>query len=175
MKKLFSTLLLAALLPSAVAWAQDETVPASTLKQYEQVVLRLHDGTVYELPIDTASVINSYYDNVQRQYVVDVHTAGDIWQFGRSEIATMKFLEYIVSIDKVKMDDDHTKPVVLRDGHLEFSPAAIGDRVRIYDVAGHQVRSFRLDSSSLTFDLHDLPQGIYVVRVKQTTLKIMNL
>lgn len=174
MKKLFSTLLLAALLPSAVVWAQDESVPASTLKQYEQVVLRLHDGTVYELPIDTASVINSYYDIVQHQYVVDVHTAGDIWQFGRSEIATMKFIEYVVSIDQIMADDVHAKSVILHKGKLEFAASLDGAEARIYDVSSHLVKSFYV-ASPYSFDLAALPKGVYIVQVKNATLKFMNI
>lgn len=73
-----------------------------------------------------------------------------------------------------RMCDDQTK-VFATDGalHIEISPRVFGTTLHIYNLAGVNVLSQRLQNAQMTIDANKLPQGQYIVVIAGKTFKVI--
>ena len=174
MKKRIS-LLIVSLGFAIIGWANDD------VKMYSHVYLKLHDGNTYEIPIEHGSQIYSYARGTGKNtyFVVDVTGKDCYYQFRREEIASMKLVEDTVThtdIDVVPeelpmMCDEHQSKLHYRKGELLAHHTLAGEWVTIVDTRGRQVYAARVE---VPFALHlgFLPEGIYIAKVNEHTLKI---
>ena len=170
MKKRIS-LLIASLGFAINGWANDD------VKIYSHVILKLHDGAKYEIPIEHGSQIYSYAKGTgtNTYFVVDVTGKDCFYQFRREEIASMKMSgdEIVpVDIDTPKMENDvHVSKLHYRKGELLVHQTLEGEWFTITDMRGRQVYSARVEVPCI-LHLGFLPEGIYVAKVNEHTLKI---
>ena len=169
MKRLFILLLMATVL-SVRASAEDE------VKMYSHVTLMLHDGSKYDIPIEHGSQIYSYVrgTGTNTYFVVDVTGKDCYYLFRREEIASMKMTEDAehVDIDTPTIEDDvHASKLHYRKGELLVHQTLDGTQLTIVDLCGRVVYTTRVESP---FALHlgFLPEGVYVAKVNEYTLKI---
>ncbi|MBR6629160.1 MAG: hypothetical protein IKL03_04280 [Bacteroidaceae bacterium] len=156
-------------------WAEEEP------KMYSHVYLKLHDGNTYEIPIEHGSQIYSYARGTGKNtyFVVDVTGKDCYYQFRREEIAVMKLVEDTVThtdIDVVPeelpvMDDAHQSKLHYRQGELLAHHTLDGELLIIADIRGRQVYAARVEAP-FALDLGFLPEGIYIAKVNEHTLKI---
>ncbi len=173
MKRLFTLILGLGL--AMAGWAEEEP------KMYSHVYLKLHDGNTYEIPIEHGSQIYSYARGTGKNtyFVVDITGKDCYYQFRREEVAIMKLVEDTVThtdIDVVPeelpmMDDKHQSKLHYRQGELLVHHTLAGEWVAIVDIRGRQVYAARVE---VPFALHlgFLPEGIYIAKVNEHTLKI---
>lgn len=157
------------------SWAEEEP------KMYSHVYLKLHDGNTYEIPIEHGSKIYSYArgTGTNTYFVVDVTGKDCYYQFRREEIASMKLMEDTVThtdIDYVLedfplMNDVHQSKLHYRKGELLAHHTLDGMLLTIVDIRGRQVYAARVE---VPFALHlgFLPEGVYIAKVNEHTLKI---
>lgn len=172
MKRLFTLFLGLGLVMAG--WAEEEP------KMYSHVYLKLHDGNMYEIPIEHGSQIYSYArgTGTNTYFVVDVTGKDCYYQFRREEIASMKLVEDTAThtdIDYIPelpvMDDARQSKLHYRQGELLAHHTLDGELLIIADIRGRQVYAARVEVS---FALHlgFLPEGIYIAKVNEHTLKI---
>lgn len=151
------------------SWAEEE------LKMYSHVYLKLHDGNTYEIPIEHGSKMHSYAkgEGTQAYFVVDITGADCFYQFRRDEIAMMKLVEDTIHtyVDYTELDDIHASKIQYKLGELKVHHTLDGELLTIVDVQGKNVFEGRVDSP-FALDLSFLPNGVYVARVNEHTLKI---
>lgn len=72
------------------------------------------------------------------------------------------------------LDDDPTK-VFVSDGalHLEVSPRVFGSTMYVYNLAGVNVFSQRLQDTQMTIDTNKLPKGQYIVVIAEKSYKVI--
>lgn len=150
------------------------------LTMYSHVYLKLHDGNTYEIPIEHGSQIYSYARGTGKNtyFVVDITGKDCYYQFRREEIAAMKLLKDTVTptdIDIVLKEpisnDVHLSKLHYRIGTLMVHHTLDGELLTIIDLRGRQVYSARVEAP-FALDMRFLPDGIYVARVNEHTLKI---
>lgn len=172
MKRLFALVLGLSL--TMAGWAEEEP------KMYSHVYLKLHDGNTYEIPIEHGSQIYSYArgTGTNTYFVVDVTGKDCYYQFRREEIATMKLVEDTTEHTDVDiipdvpvLDDTHKMMLHYRKGELLVHQTLDGTSLTIMDMRGKQVYATRVEAP---FALHlgFLPEGIYIAKVNEHTLKI---
>ena len=155
------------------AWG--DNVVTQGLKCYDRVMLHLHDGTTYVIPVDTLSTMKSYFADDKAEYVVDVDGSDALYQFLRKEIAVIRFLEapdQSEGVEQVTVDDSRASLIHIENGCLHYGMSMAGQRVAFYDVSGRVVSTVLLDDSRV-LSLGWLPLGVYVIRVNGYTLKFM--
>lgn len=74
----------------------------------------------------------------------------------------------------IGLNDDQTK-VYATDGalHIEISPRVFGTTMYVYNLAGVNVLSQRLQNAQMTIDANKLPQGQYIVVIAGKTFKVI--
>lgn len=74
----------------------------------------------------------------------------------------------------IGLNDDQTK-VYATDGalHIEISPRVFGTTMYVYNLAGVNVLSQRLQNAQMTIDTNKLPQGQYIVVIAGKTFKVI--
>lgn len=63
----------------------------------------------------------------------------------------------------------------LEQGHVYFTKAQAGETVAVYKSNGHLVKQVRIsDDGSADIDLSTLPKGLYIVKSKKSSIKVIN-
>lgn len=167
MKKLFA--LMMGLSMAIASWAEDE------VKMYSHVYLRLHDGNTYEIPIENGSTLHSYVVGTGRAayHVVDVTGTDCFYQFRRDEIAVMNFIEDVTGLEFIEYDsnDEHASMLCYKEEKLMVHPSLEGAVVWVYTLAGQMIDRQRVEGDC-SVDMRELPDGVYVAKVNEHTLKI---
>lgn len=167
-------LLLSLCLLPALVVAEEE------LTMYSHVYLKLHDGNIYEIPIEHGSQIYSYARGTGKNtyFVVDITGKECYYQFRREEIATMKLVKDTITPTDIDIvfkeaisNDVHQSKLHYRVGTLMVHHTLDGELLTIMDLRGRQVYAVRVEAP-FALDLRFLPDGIYVARVNEHTLKI---
>lgn len=170
MKKLLLSL---SLLP-ALAVAEEG------LSTYSHVCLKLHDGNAYEIPIEHGSQIYSYArgTGANAYFVIDITGKDCYYQFRREEVAAIRLVEDTVThtdidivTDEPVMSDAHQSKLHYRQGTLMVHRTLDGALLTILDLHGRRVCAARV-ASPFALDLGFLPEGVYIARVNEHTLKI---
>lgn len=150
------------------------------LTMYSHVYLKLHDGNTYEIPIEHGSQIYSYARGTGKNtyFVVDITGKDCYYQFRREEIAAMKLVEDTITqtdIDvmpeELVLSDAHQSKLHYRIGTLMVHHTLNGEQLTIIDLHGREVYATCVEAP-FTLDLGFLPEGFYIARVNEHTLKI---
>lgn len=151
------------------SWAEEE------LKMYSHVYLKLHDGNTYEIPIEHGSKMHSYAigNGTDAYFVVDITGKKCFYQFKREEIAVMKLVEDATGIELLdyNSEDPHASMLQYKLGELRVHATLEGEQLTIVDAQGKTVYCDYVEEP-YALSLGFLPEGVYVAKVNEHTLKI---
>lgn len=146
---------------------------ADVWKQYDKILVLLNDGTSYEIPIDEDSYIYSFLTRANDGVVRMVEIAGNdcLYQFYRSEITSIKYLESYNSIMNVP-EVNVVNKLQFKDGYIKCNPLLVGKQLFVYDLAGRMVMNeiITIDSA---ISVDHLLDGVYIAKVDEYTIKII--
>lgn len=174
MKKIFSAIAFAAMLmATSPAWADD-----AVFTQYDRLYVQLHDGTEYEIPIDTASVVHSYALNPDEQsnFVIDIDGREAFYQFRRDEVAIIKMVPSEIQqsgIRQIQADpvDSHACRVKCDGENILVHASLEGRTLYVIDMTGRVIDRW-IVSAPYTYSLSEQLHGIFMITIDQSTLKI---
>lgn len=163
MKKL--KLVLMGLLVALMANATDE------LKQFDRIAIELKDGTYYEIPINSSSYIYSCVEGTGTTAKQIVQVKGDNceYKFDRDEIKTMKCVELVSGIKDIIVED--IEKLRYEDGRFKIDSSLIGEYLSVYDLAGRMVLYTKINNKPI-ISIDYLPEGIYIAKINDQTIKV---
>ena len=163
MKKL--KLVLLAMFIGLVANATDE------LKQYDRIAIELTDGTYHEIPINSSSYIYSCVEGsgTAAKQVVLVKGDNCEYKFDRSEIKSLRCVEYVSGISDIIVED--IEKIRYEEGRFRLHSSLEGEMLSVYDMMGRLILHVRIaDNAKIT--LEHLPAGVYVAKVNNESIKV---